>query len=221
MMTAQLAVDDHSSFAFASAPGGDHGGGGRGHAATTARGSRRVSDFGTELLLSGRRLGSELPFAARLERQREMARGPSPSQAALAIARQAQHALLRMDVVGLTEDMEGFERALRARWPDTFGRKGTSRCSIPSGAAARNPTSQHTVRGNASTALDEATRAAIRSLNQLDLRVYDLAKAIAASQAECVARVAKLEEAGGQRGREARRCFAAVRAKLQNRGAVL
>ena len=135
--------------------------------------------------------------------------------------RVAQHALLRMDVVGLTEDMEGFERALRARWPDTFGRKGTSRCSIPSGAAARNPTSQHTVRGNASTALDEATRAAIRSLNQLDLRVYDLAKAIAASQAECVARVAKLDEAGGQRGREARRCFAAVRAKLQNRGAVL
>ena len=219
MMTAQLAMEGTPpreeangggirGLRFLSSSSGGKGGG-------SARGSRRVSDFGTEMMLSGRRLGSEVPFAARLERQRELARGATPSKLALAVLHQALQSLLRMDVVGLTEDMPGFERALRTRWPDTFGQAGS--CTIPSGTAARNPTAQHTVRGNASTVLDEATREAILSLNVLDSRLYDLAKTVSARQAECVARVAKLDASGGQRGREARGCFAAVRMKLQNR----
>ena len=43
--------------------------------------------------------------------------------------------------------MLGFEHALLARWPDTLRRPG---CRIPSGADARNPTSRHLLRSNAS-----------------------------------------------------------------------
>lgn len=122
-----------------------------------------------------------------------------------------RRALLRMDVVGITEDMRGFESALFARWPDTFGRPG---CHIPSGSDARNPTSRHVMRGNASTSLDNVTSDAIRSLNQLDLALYDLARRVARAQRECISRLPTKTEEARSNGRATRRCFEAVRERF-------
>eukprot|EP00966_Prymnesium_polylepis_P059333 1375302-Prymnesium_polylepis.3 len=84
----------------------------------------------------------------------------------------AKAALVRVEVVGITEDMAGFERVLAARWPSVFGCvaggvRSTS-CPIPSGASVVNPSSKHQTRGVAPSTLDDGTRAAIRSLNELD-----------------------------------------------------
>ena len=234
MMTAQLAARHQSSSGgsgSSSSRGGSEnsrgggGGGASGYSGANGGDSRRISDalsgFGSDLLFGGgRRLGaSELtPLSARLERQRELARNiDPPSEAALSVLRQAQASLLRMDVVGLTEDMHGFERALAARWPDMFGRghgHTATPCAIPSGSEARNPTSRHETRGNASTVLDDVTRAAIRSLNLMDTRLYDLAKEIAKSQAACVARATAAGMDRVQIGRTTRKCFADVRSRM-------
>jgi len=146
--------------------------------------------------------------------QQGLAASPLTSHALTAL-RQAQAALLRFDVLGLTEDLPGFEKALGARWPYPFARSG---CRIPSGSEARNPTAKHAVLGNASATLDSETREAIRALNLLDIELYGLAKRVAAAQGECARRAAT----GGLRtpqphGNAAtRRCFEDVRNRFQN-----
>jgi len=136
-----------------------------------------------------------------MERQRQLSHPHSRAGVeALHLARQAL--LVQMDVVGITEDMAGFERVLAARWPETFGRQGLAMiaessktprappafgtsCTIPSGTEARNPTAKHQSRGNASLVLDEPTRAAIEELNLLDVALYRDAQAIAKLQTAC------------------------------------
>lgn len=90
--------------------------------------------------------------------------------------RRAIASLEKMDVVGITEDMESFERLLRARWPRVFGRAG---CAIPK----KNPTAKHAVTGSAPLALDAPTRAAIARMNALDVELYAHAKRLAARRA--------------------------------------
>jgi len=154
-----------------------------------------------------------LPLAADEEQ-----RGGSPRELAL---EQAKAALMRMDVVGLTEDMAGFERVLAARWPDTFGEAlgRAGRCRIPSGTEARNPTSKHAASptyGNASRTLDDETRKAISELNALDVSLYAFAMKLARAQAACGAGGGMSTSGAGRRlwargAAEARRCFERAR----------
>jgi hypothetical protein len=106
------------------------------------------------------------------------------SDAGKAALQAAKSTLLHMDVVGLTEDMGTFERALAARWPDFFAKPAN--CRIPSGTNARNPTSRHPLQGNASSVLDMETREAIRKLNLLDASLYIFAAKIARAQSACL-----------------------------------
>ena len=87
-------------------------------------------------LALGRRRSDALGFG---EQQRELALRPS-SPAARGLLRRATEALSQMELVGLTEDLPGFERALAARWPAFFGRGG---CAIPAGQAAQNTAARH------------------------------------------------------------------------------
>ena len=98
-----------------------------------------------------------------------------PTRAALETAKRS---LDGMAVVGVTEDMDGFARALAARWPSTFGRPG---CPIPSGSSAKNPTNAR-AKGSAPTTLETATRAAIAASNELDTELYAHARQLAARQ---------------------------------------
>ncbi len=63
--------------------------------------------------------------AADADAARELASRGSAQAAAL--IERARESLGRMEVVGVTEDMAGFERVLAARWPLFFGRAG---CAI-------------------------------------------------------------------------------------------
>ena len=90
----------------------------------------------------------------------------------------AKRSLDVLAVVGLTEDMKGFQRALAARWPLAFGKGG---CPIPSGATAKNPTNTRPP-GSAPAELDAPTRAAIAAANQLDAQLYAHAQQLAARQ---------------------------------------
>ena len=85
----------------------------------------------------------------------------------------AKRSLDSMAVVGVTEDMDSFARALAARWPSTFGRPG---CSIP----RENPTVSTNVHGTAPTFLAASTRAAIARNNELDIELYAHALQLAA-----------------------------------------
>ena len=82
-------------------------------------------------LALGRRHTDALGFG---EQQRELALRPS-SPAARGLLQRAINALSQMDLVGVTEDLPSFERALAARWPAFFGRGG---CAIPAGDGAKN-----------------------------------------------------------------------------------
>jgi hypothetical protein len=125
---------------------------------------------------------SSLTMVQLSKRQNSLSR--SESVVAVSALRAAKGALLRMDVIGLTENMDAFEEALAARWPDMFDKGGD--CRIPSGAQARNPTTKHELPGNASSILNVETQRAIRELNLLDEDLYRLAKEIAQAQSTCV-----------------------------------
>lgn len=140
--------------------------------------------------------------------QRQRALTEPTTSASRDLMSAAKSMLLQFDVVGLTEEMGSFERMLRARWPDMFSREG---CAIPSGSEARNPTSRHTVRGNASVELDAATRNAIIALNGLDLRLYALARRVAHAQATC-----STAATGTRPHSETRKCFEMARRRLRD-----
>ena len=113
------------------------------------------------------------------------ASGPSagPHGLSRSALQRAKAALVGVEVVGVTEDMAGFERLLSARWPLVFGRAG---CPIPSGPSAVNPSSKHAVKGEAPILLDNRTRAAIRRLNELDTSLYELARRVTLAQQRCL-----------------------------------
>lgn len=89
----------------------------------------------------------------------------------------AMRSLDAVTVVGVTEDMAGFEAALAKHWPRTFGAGG---CAIPSGSSSKNPTSSTKVLGSAPATLDEPTRRAIADANALDVQLYARARERAA-----------------------------------------
>lgn len=85
----------------------------------------------------------------------------------------AMRSLDAVTVVGVTEDMAGFEAALAKHWPRSFGAGG---CTIPSGSSSKNPTSSTKVLGSAPATLDELTRRAIADANALDAKLYARAR---------------------------------------------
>lgn len=166
--------------------------------------------------------GGKVRVASAMEayaaRQRAFAAEPITPEA-LSGLRLAQAALVRMDAVGITEDLHGFERMLAARWPLPFAKSG---CRVPSGSDAKNPTAKHPTRGNASTTLDNVTRDAIRSLNRLDIELYAFAKQLATAQGAC-AQQSSVNTPANTPGRvtshgnaATRACFEEVRVRFSN-----
>lgn len=99
---------------------------------------------------------------------------PAPTEESLAAAMRTLDAVT---VVGVTEDMAGFEAALAKHWPRSFGAGG---CAIPSGSSSKNPTHSSAILGSAAATLDEPTRRAIADANVLDAQLYAHARERAA-----------------------------------------
>jgi len=116
---------------------------------------------------------------------------PSSAGASKALERAKSALVSSVDIVGVTEDMNGFELMLAARWPSFFGQPG---CRIPSGSSAINLSSKRVTKGDAPDVLDDVTRAQIQRLNDLDISLYALAHKVYSIQKTCVDIKPKLQD---------------------------